>query len=99
MLKARAGVSTAEFIVALTLTGVLGASLMGVFVTQSQFFDTQTEVATARSVSRGAMNLMMSELRMLESGGGIVAASPTSVTVRAPYALGVVCGATGGVLT
>jgi hypothetical protein len=41
------------------------------------------------------MNLMMSELRMLESGGGMVAATPTRVTVRAPYALGIVCGNTG----
>ena len=95
MLRARAGVSTTEFMVAMTLTSVLGGALTGVFVTQSRLFDTQTEVAMARGTSRGAMNLMMSELRMLESGGGVVAASPTAVTVRAPYALGVVCGTTG----
>jgi hypothetical protein len=95
MLKARAGITTAEFIVAMTLMAVLGAALTGVFVTQSRFFDTQTQTAMARGVSRGAMNLIMSELRMLEAGGGVVAASPKRVTVRAPYALGVVCGNAG----
>jgi len=35
---------------------------------------------------------MVSDLRMIEATGGVVAASPTSLTVRVPFALGVVCG-------
>jgi hypothetical protein len=36
---------------------------------------------------------------MVEAGGGVLAASPTSVTLRVPYALGVYCGSPGGVST
>ena len=97
-LSNRAGFTLAEVMVALTMTAIIGAAVTGVFVTQSKFFDTQEKVAFARGVSRGGMNMIISELRMIEQGGGIVAAANKSITVRAPYALGVVCG-TAGLLT
>jgi hypothetical protein len=95
MLRRRAGLTIAELVLAMTLLSVIGAALTGVLVTHSRYFDTQVQVSTARAVSRGAMNLMMSELRMVESGGGIVAATTSRITIRAPYALGIVCGNTG----
>jgi prepilin-type N-terminal cleavage/methylation domain-containing protein len=95
LLSNRAGFTLAEVMVALTMTAVIGAAVTGVFVTQSRFFDTQEKVAFARGVSRGGMNMMVSELRMLEQGGGLVTASSKHVRVRAPYAMGIVCGNTG----
>jgi hypothetical protein len=38
------------------------------------------------------MNMIVSELRMLEQGGGVISATNTRITVRAPYAMGIVCG-------
>ncbi|HUF51259.1 MAG TPA: prepilin-type N-terminal cleavage/methylation domain-containing protein [Longimicrobiales bacterium] len=94
MLTPRAGFTLAETLVALVLTAVIGAAVTGAFISQSQFFDTQEKVSFARGVSRGAMNLLISELRMVERTGGIPTATvPTNkrLTVRVPYAMGVVC--------
>jgi hypothetical protein len=44
------------------------------------------------------MNLMMSEMRMIELGGGVVAATNSEITVRVPAVSGVAC-ASGGTLT
>lgn len=97
LLKPRPGFTLAEVIVALTLTAIIGVSLTGVFVTQSRYFDHQDKTSFARSVSRGAMNMLISELRMLELDGALVApATAKKITVRAPYAIGVFCGLQGG---
>jgi prepilin-type N-terminal cleavage/methylation domain-containing protein len=92
LLKARPGFTLVELIVAMVLTAVIGAAITGVFVTQARFFDAQEKVAFARGVSRGGMNIIVSELRMLEQGGGIVSATNHRITLRAPYAMGLVCG-------
>lgn len=99
MLSNRAGFTLGEVIVALVLTSIIGAAVTGVFISQSQFFDTQEKVGFARGVSRSATNIMLSEMRMIEQVGGVEDASASHVTLRVPYALGVVCRASGGVVT
>jgi hypothetical protein len=42
---------------------------------------------------------MMSELRMVERDSGIVSATDTSIVVRVPFAMGLVCTATAAALT
>ena len=91
-LQARSGISLVEVIIALVLASVLGTTATGAFVTQSRFHDSQEKTDYARGVSRGAMTVLISELRMLEQEGGVEAAAPKRITVRAPYAFGVVCG-------
>jgi type II secretory pathway pseudopilin PulG len=98
-LYARPGVSMVEVIVAFVLASVIGATATSAFVTQSRFFDVQEKTDFARGVSRGAMNMIVSELRMLEQGGAIESASTSRITVRAPYALGLVCGTASPHLT
>jgi prepilin-type N-terminal cleavage/methylation domain-containing protein len=95
MLKSRPGFTMAEVIVALTLTAVIGMALTGMFITQSRFFANQEQSGTARSVSRGAMNLIISELRMIELDSGLVSANTSRITVRTPYAIGAYCGVQG----
>lgn len=94
----RRGFTIIETLVALVLTAVIGAAVTGVFITQSTFFDTQEKVGAARAVSRGASNVMMSELRMVEQTGGVVAATSSSITVRVPYAMGVACDASSNLI-
>lgn len=91
MLKTRRGFTLIEVMVALVLTAVVGAAITSVFITQSKFYDQQEKVGFARGVSRGAMNMMMTELRMIERDSGVVSATRTSITVRAPYAIGLAC--------
>ena len=98
-LKNRPGFTLVEVMIALTLTAVLGAAVMGAFVSQSRFFDHQEKVGAARAVSRGAMNIMMSEMRMVEQTQGVVDATSQYVTLRVPYVFGMSCGTVANVLT
>lgn len=94
LLKTRPGFTLIEALVALVMTAIIGAAVTGVFVAQSTFFDQQEKLGSARAVSRGASNMMLSELRMVERTGGIPASTPptnTKVTLRVPYSMGVSC--------
>ncbi|HSK19356.1 MAG TPA: type II secretion system protein [Longimicrobiales bacterium] len=99
IMKNRPGFTLVEVMIALTLTAVLGAVFMGSFVSQSRFFDHQEKVGAARAVSRGALNIMMSEMRMVEQTAGVVSATNQQVELRVPYVFGMVCGSAAGLLT
>lgn len=88
-----------ELLVGLVVLGVVATLFTRLLVAQGKFFDKQAQGSSARNVARGALNRAISDMRMIEAGGGVIAASPTSVTVRIPYAMGVVCATAGGVTT
>lgn len=88
----RAGFSLVEVLIALVLTAIIGAAVTNVFINQSRFYDAQEKTSSARSVSRAATNMLLTELRAVETTGGVIAAAADAITVRAPVALGVVCG-------
>jgi hypothetical protein len=58
---------------------------------QARYFSHQKQANLARNVSRGPLNRLVSDIRMVEASGGVTAASSTSITARVPYAMGVVC--------
>jgi hypothetical protein len=91
MLKPRKGLSVAELIVGMVILAIIGMALTRVMVAQARYFDHQKQANLARNVSRGPLNRLVSDIRMVEAEGGITAASPNSVTARVPYAVGVVC--------
>jgi hypothetical protein len=88
-----------ELLVGMLILGVIGMSLTRVMVTQARYFDHQKQADLARNVSRGPLNRLVSDIRMVEASGGITAASSTSITARVPYAVGVVCNKTGSSTT
>jgi prepilin-type N-terminal cleavage/methylation domain-containing protein len=91
----RSGVSLVELLVAMTLLGIVGLSILRTFTSQARLTDLQTKRLDARAVSRAPVNLFMSEARMVETGNGVVAASASSVTLRIPVVMGLVCGNSG----
>jgi prepilin-type N-terminal cleavage/methylation domain-containing protein len=91
-LALRPGFTLIEVMVALTVMAIIGAAATGMLINQSRLFDQQEKLSGARQVSRGAVNLLMAELRMVEVGGGVLGAGPDSITLRLPYAIGLVCG-------
>ena len=93
--RRRSGFTLAELLVALIMTAILGAAAMRLFVTQSRFFDQHVKQQSARAVSRSAVNGVLSDLRMVEAPNGVTAALTSSITVRVPYAIGVVCAHSG----
>jgi hypothetical protein len=60
-------------------------------ISQARFVASQDGMLQARSGVRSALTVMSGELRALTKGG-LVAATPDSITVRVPYAFGVSCG-------
>jgi hypothetical protein len=70
---------------------VVGASLTRLIVYQSRAFEQQSRSRQARAVTRAAVNMLQSELRMVDANGGVAAATNRSITVRLPYAMGVIC--------
>lgn len=91
-MSTRQGFSLAELIVGLVVASLVSASIVQLMVVQSRFMTTQEGRANARAVSRGAVTLIESDLRMIQTSDGIVAAAADSITLRVPFAVGVVCG-------
>ena len=91
----RSGVSLVELLVAMTLLGIVGLSILRTFTSQARLTDLQAKRLEGRAVSRAPVNLFMSEARMVETGSGVVAATASSVTLRIPVAMGLVCGTSG----
>jgi prepilin-type N-terminal cleavage/methylation domain-containing protein len=90
----RRGFTLTELLVGMVLMGIVGVALTKLFVSQSRFYDRQSQMRRARFVTRTAINAAVSDLRMVEATGGVVSATPTQVTVRVPYAIGIVCANT-----
>jgi prepilin-type N-terminal cleavage/methylation domain-containing protein len=98
MLRSRPGFTLAEVLIALVLTGIIGAAVTSVFITQAAFYDRQDKISSARGVSRGAMNVLLSELRMLEQVQGVDSATSSRLVLRVPYIMGVTCGMASGLV-
>lgn len=88
----RRGFTLIELMIGMVIFAIIGALFTGLLTTQGRFFDKENLGNAARNVSRAALNRVVSDLRMVETTGGVLAASPTSITLRLPFALAVVCG-------
>ncbi|MEX2527056.1 MAG: prepilin-type N-terminal cleavage/methylation domain-containing protein [Gemmatimonadota bacterium] len=88
------GFSLAELIVALVISSIIGAALVGLFVSQTDFYRTEDALRDARFTARASMNVFLTDLRMVEVGGGVVAAAARDIQLRVPYAMGLVCSST-----
>lgn len=90
----RQGFTLVELMIVMVISALVGTAIVRLFVSQAQFFDRQTQSRESRTVSRGALNILMSDLRMVETTGGVESATMDALVVRVPYAFGVVCVST-----
>jgi len=95
----RRGVTLIELLIGLVLAGILGMSLVKITVTQSRFNDRLEEGRNARGVARTAVNFLASELRMVDAHDGVMLASASTMRIRLPYAVGLVCQASSTQIT
>lgn len=79
----RRGATLAELIVGMVILSIAGLGVARVVIWQIRYFEHQEAAIQARSIPRGPLNRLVSDLRMVEAVGGIVVASDTSVVVRA----------------
>jgi prepilin-type N-terminal cleavage/methylation domain-containing protein len=95
--QSRRGFTLIELLVGIVIFAIIGALFTKLLTVQGKFFDRQGMGNAARNVSRASLNRVVSDFRMIEATGGVIAASPTSLTLRIPFAIGVVCkGVNGG---
>ena len=93
-MSTRRGFTLVELLVGLVVLGIIGAALSRLFLSQARFYDLEAQLRRARFVARAAINAALSDLRMVEATGGVVAATAKQVTLRVPYAIGTVCANT-----
>ena len=100
---ARRGFTLVEVLACIVILGILGAALTKLRVAQSRLYELQRAKRDARSAGRASMNLLFSDLRMVHDGadapGSVMLASPESLSLRVPYAMGLVCGNSSGATT
>lgn len=94
--RIRRGFTLVEIVITLTILGVVGAALVKLILVQARFSQSQMALRSARTVARNAMNIMLTDLRMVQDKDGLIAASRGSVTARIPVAFGLVCSTAGG---
>ena len=97
--RPRRGLTLTELLVTMVIVGIIGAAFTRLMIHQSRFMDSQSTAREARSVSRGALNMMLSELRRVTRPRGVLVASRDSVVIRVPYAFGVLCSSTASAST
>ena len=90
--SARRGFTIVELLVGMVIFAIVGAAFTRLLSVQGRFFDKQGMANAARNVSRSSLNRVISDFRMIEATGGVIAASSQSLTIRVPFAIGVVCG-------
>ena len=97
----RRGFTLIEFAIALIIVGIIGAAFTKLLTSQSRFFDQQTNIRKARSVARNSMNVMLSDLRMVQDSGGIDSAASDGklIRIKVPYRFGLVCATNGTITT
>ncbi len=97
----RRGFTLIEIVVAMVIVGIIGAAFTKLLTSQSRFFDQQTNIRKARSISRNSMNIFLSDLRMVQDVDGIddATADGKSIQIKVPYRMGLVCGVSSNVTT
>ena len=88
-----------EILTSLAILGIIGVAFVRLITSQARFTEGQMAGRNARTVSRNSMNIMLTDLRMVQDNGGLRYAARDSVTVRIPVAFGLLCGTTVGQAT
>lgn len=85
------GMTLIELMVSMVVAAVILGALVTLFIGQSRLFGEQESQRTAREAVRSAVHVLTSDLRRIEASGGVEAASAESITIRTPFAMGLVC--------
>jgi prepilin-type N-terminal cleavage/methylation domain-containing protein len=99
MMTSRRGVTLIELLIAMVIAVIVGGALLSLLMSSNRFQERTESQRAARGVARSAVNALVSDLRMVDPEWGVTAASGTSITVRVPYAMGLVCSSTASAIT
>lgn len=89
------GFSLVEIMIGVVITGVLGATLIGVLLQQNAFYEENSQLVTAQRTLRGAADRMSADLRMVHEGD-VQTAERDRLVVQRGVGHGVVCHTNSG---
>ena len=96
--RAGRGFTIVEIITSLTIIAIIGLAMTKLILGQTRSFQYDNGARRARAAARGAMNILITDLRMTQDQGGVTAVDGTNnrkVTVRVPTVFGFVCAVSG----
>ena len=92
----RAGVTLVELMVGMVMSAFLGTMMVNLLLTSTRFNDRVEAGREARGTARTPLNLITTELRMVNAETGVISADSVTITVRVPFMMGLVCSVTPG---
>jgi len=97
--RARAGFSLVELVVAITILSVIGVALSKMVIGQTRTFQIDNGARRARMTGRSAMNILTTDLRMVQDWGAIDSIDTVNnrwIDLKVPVAFGIVCEVNAG---
>lgn len=94
----RRGFTLTELLIGMVVMAILGTAMARILINNSRFVSLQDAMMESRATARAAMQAMVTELHLVPDSG-VIMATRDSMTVRVPYAFGMLCGTTGGITT
>ena len=88
--RAEDGFTLIEVLIALTISGIIAASLVSLLVGQSRFYNRTDHQMNAEQVAQATFDLLSTELRMA-TGSDLLAAEPDSIALRFDVLQAIVC--------
>ena len=100
-LSIRRGFTLTEIMIAMVMLAVVGAAATKLLANQTRSYDLEANIRNARSISRSATNVLVSDLRMVQDSGGVdsVLSDGKLIRILVPYRFGMVCATTGTTTT
>ncbi len=97
----RRGFTLVEMLISMIVLAIVGAGLVQMIMSQGRFMEHQEASRSSRAVARGSLNRLFAEVRNVEVVGGVEAAAAggTDLTLRVPYAYGIMCATDGSTTT
>lgn len=97
MMRPRAGFTLVELLVAIIVGTVVSGAMIRLIMGDLRFTADREAWRTARQAARSGLTVLTADLRMVETGAGVEAAAAggQDITIRVPYAFGVLCATNG----
>ena len=94
---AREGFTLVELLVALVVASIVGLAAIRFVLFDARMGDNREAWRTARQAARSGVTALTADLRMVENKVGVeaVSADGLDITVRVPYAFGLLCSTNG----
>lgn len=90
-MSGRRGFSLVELVIVLVLAGIVSTAAITMFITQNKLNAQMTALGESQENARSAVLLAASELHGA-ANGSVIDATASSITLRLPLVLGIVCG-------